>query len=68
MGIILQDDKKRVLKISNCICCVKEIVLKESYNRKLTYLLSFEFREKKLKCKLVPIHVIKADLDSWDKR
>jgi len=45
-----------------------KFVLKASYNRKLTYLSIFEFREKELKCTLDPFHAIRADLDALDER
>lgn len=51
MGIIVEGDKKCVLKCRS-VWRVKEIVLNESFNGKITYLSTFEFREKKLKRKL----------------
>jgi len=45
-----------------------KFVLKASYNRKLTYLSIFEFREKEFKCTLDPFHAIRADLDALDER
>ena len=56
------------LKFGSVYGTLCKFVLKASYNRKLTHLSIFEFREKELKCTRVPFHAVRADLDALDER